>query len=73
MHWPILFSLFSGGDFYGLLIIVANRFESDQFRQYVRPSPEVIDLEFIIKLKIKRNDWLLADTCPQAANHRALF
>ena len=24
-------------------------------------------------LKIKRNDWLLADTCPQAANHCALF
>ena len=30
-------------------------------------------LEFILKLKIKRNDWLLADTCPQAANHCALF
>ena len=26
-------------------------------------------LEVIRKLKIKRNDWLLADTCPQAANH----
>ena len=26
-----------------------------------------------LKLKIKRNDWLLADTCPQAANHCALF
>ena len=25
------------------------------------------------KLKIKRNDLLLADTCPQAANHCALF
>ena len=25
------------------------------------------------KLKIKRNDWLLVDTCPQAANHCALF
>ena len=24
-------------------------------------------------IKIKRNDWLLADTCPQAANHCALF
>ena len=29
---------------------------------------EVIELEFIM-----RNDWLLADTCPQAANHCALF
>ena len=26
-------------------------------------------LEFILRLKIKRNDWLLADTCPKAANH----
>ena len=34
---------------------------------------EVIKLEFILRLKIKRNDWLLADTCPQAANQYALF
>ena len=27
----------------------------------------------MLRLKIKRNDWLLADTCPQAANHCALF
>ena len=25
-------------------------------------GPEVIKLEFILKLKIKRNDWLLVDT-----------
>ena len=25
-----------------------------------------------LKLKIRRNNWLLADTCPQAANHCAL-
>ena len=37
------------------------------------PGLEVINLEFIPKLKIKRNDWLLADTCLQAANHCALF
>ena len=37
------------------------------------PGPEVIKLEFNLKLKIKRNDWLLADMCPQAANHCALF
>ena len=37
------------------------------------PGLEVIKLEFILRLKIKRNDWLLADTCPQAANHCALF
>ena len=37
------------------------------------PGPEVIKLESILKLKIKRNDWLLADTCSQAANHCTLF
>ena len=39
----------------------------------VIPGLEVIKLEFILRLEIKCNDWLLADTCPQAANHRALF
>ena len=34
---------------------------------------EVIKLEYSLKLKIKRNDWLLADTCLQAANHCVLF
>ena len=33
------------------------------------PGPEVIKHQFILKLKIKRNYWLLADMCPQAANH----
>ena len=37
------------------------------------PGLEVIKLEFILRLIIKRNDWLFADTCPQAANHCALF
>ena len=32
---------------------------------------EVIKLEFILKLKIKRNDLVLVDTFPQAANHCA--
>ena len=38
-----------------------------------RPVLEVIKLEFILRLKIKLNDWLLAGTCSQAANHCALF
>ena len=38
----------------------------------IRPGLKVIKLEFILRLKIKRNDWLLADMCPQAANHCAL-
>ena len=37
------------------------------------PGPEDIKLEFILKLKIKRYDWLPADMCPQAANHCAVF
>ena len=37
------------------------------------PGLEVIKLEFSLKLKIKHNDWLLADMCLQAANHCALF
>ena len=38
-----------------------------------RAGPQVIKLEYSLKLKIKRNDWLLVDRCPQAANHCALF
>ena len=34
---------------------------------------EVIKLEYSLRLTIKRNNWLLADTCPQAANHCSLF
>ena len=37
------------------------------------PGLEVIKPEFILRLKIKCNDWLLADMCPQVANHCALF
>ena len=37
------------------------------------PSLEVKELEYSLKLKINSNDWLLADTYPQAANHSALF
>ena len=38
-----------------------------------RPGIEVIKLEYNLRPKIKHSDWLLADTCPQAANHYALF
>ena len=34
---------------------------------------EVIKLEYNFRLKINHNDWLLADTCPPAANHCVLF
>ena len=39
----------------------------------LRVGLEVIKLEFILNLKIKHNDWLLADMCLQATNHCALF
>ena len=34
---------------------------------------EAIKFEYSVTLEIKRNDWLLADPCPQAANRCALF
>ena len=34
---------------------------------------EVIRLEYSLRFKMKRNDWLLVDKCPQAPNHCALF
>ena len=37
------------------------------------PGLKVIKLEYILRLKIKRNDRLLADTCLQAANHYTRF
>ena len=40
--------------------------------KFVSTGLEVIKLEYSLNLKIKCNDWLLADTCPQAANHCAL-
>ena len=43
------------------------------YSTHSNPGLEVIKLEPILRLKIKRNDWLPADTCPQAAKHWALF
>ena len=38
-----------------------------------KPGLEVIKPEYSLRLKIKRNNWLLTDMCPQAANHCAVF
>ena len=38
-----------------------------------KTGPKVIKLEYSLRLKIKRNDWLLVDMCQQAANHCTLF
>ena len=45
----------------------------DMCRFKGNPDLKVIKLEYILRLKIKRNDWLIADTCPQSANHCTLF
>ena len=55
----------------GFCVISKKKF--DLFALIRRPGLEVIKLEFSLRLKIERNDWLIADTCPQAANHCALF
>ena len=41
--------------------------------QALQPDPDVMKLEYILKLKIKCNDWLLADKCVQAVNHCVIF
>ena len=46
---------------------------SSPLNEEFRSGLEVIKLGFILRLKIKRNDWLLADACPKAANHCTLF
>ena len=38
-----------------------------------RYGTKVIKLEYSLKLKIKHNNWLIEDTCLQAANQFALF
>ena len=50
-----------------------DQFHIDIKDEIGRSGLKVIKLEYILRLKIKRNDWLIADTCPQAANHYALF
>ena len=55
------------------LITFATSLDPGQDPQNVGPGLEVIKLEFILRLKIKRNDWLPGDTCLQAANHCILF
>ena len=39
----------------------------------LNPGLEVIKLEFILRLKLKRNDWMLANTRPPAAYYCTLF
>ena len=46
---------------------------SDSTLANINPGLGVIKLEYSLRLKIKRNDWVLADACPQAADHCALF
>ena len=52
---------------------LSRRPKSFPLRAYASSGLEVIYLEYSLKLKIEHNDWLLADTCPQATNHCDLF
>ena len=51
------------GPFQTLRKILVHLFRAGQTLDAREPGPEDIKLEFILKLKIKRNEWLLADTC----------
>ena len=62
-QWKPIFCLFLSGSFTQVLLYTNT--ESNG------PGLDVIRLEYSIKLKMKSNDWLLANTCPQAANHCA--
>ena len=42
---------------------------TDDYFDIKKFRPQGYKLKFILRLKIKRNDWLLADTCSQAAKH----
>ena len=61
-----------------LLTFFKNQFFKKIFQENYRgvkpfgskSGPEVIKLEYSLKLKIKGNDWLLADMCPQACVHK---
>ena len=48
-------------------------FPHPEIMQGFKPGFEVIKLEYSLKLKIKDNNWLLADTRPQVANNCAFF
>ena len=57
-----------------LMLKLTDIYKYSQFyTQNAEPGHEIIKPQFSLRLKIKCNDWLLADTCPQAANHCALF
>ena len=65
-----MFLFLLSSDFFHYESTVLNQ---DQDRHFDGPGLEVINFDYSLRLKIKRNDWLLADMCPQAANHSALF
>ena len=43
---------------------VSNNLDPNPAQRFVGPGLQVIKLEYNLKLKIKLNDWLLAETCP---------
>ena len=60
MHHSVV--MFKHAYILGGLRFMAPCFEDHIFRT---PGLEVIKLEYSLKLKIERNDWLLADLAPR--------
>ena len=56
-----------------MINFVLSRVEHEKSFITSGPGLQVINFEYSLRLKIKCNDWLPADTCPQAANHCAFF
>ena len=56
-----------------VLVLILKKCQLSLAFYNIWPGSEVKSLEYSVKLKIKRNDWLLADTYPQAANHCSSF
>ena len=65
--WSLLCDVFLG------VLSTCSSFAFNLLSEDERAGRDVIKLEVILRLKTKRNDWLLADTCLQAANHCTLF
>ena len=54
--------------------MVPNSLDQNHVRHFVFVDLGPNSLQMLsAQIKIKRTDWQLEDTCPQAANHCALF
>ena len=70
-YWLILHAFLSSADFFQnqLFQKILSGIGSECKTVWIHIRPRVYKLEYSLKLKIKRNNWSLADTGRQAANH----